>query len=146
MHFTYLTYLSYNNAYNWPFRIDFSEWPKIDFETSLWLGDERILYNNQIYHQQCFVCSECKTPGIEFELLKFPKKNSQKLGQVDKNRFFKSEGKLKCYNCFSKRRNSLSGRDQAEKNRPELQFWSLKAGSVCPVCNEIIKEGAVAFS
>jgi len=46
---------------------------------------------------------------------------------VDKNKFFKSDGKLKCYHCFSKRRNSLS------------------VGSVCPACNKTITEGAVAF-
>jgi len=71
-------------------------------------GDERILYDNQIFHQKCFVCTDCKKP-------------------VDKNKFYKSENTLKCYPCFSRRRNSLP------------------VGAICPACGKVITDGAVAF-
>ncbi|CBY08282.1 unnamed protein product [Oikopleura dioica] len=71
-------------------------------------GDERILYDNQIFHQRCFVCSECSSP-------------------VDKNKFFKSDNKLKCDVCFSKKSSTL------------------KTGTICQKCSKIIRDGAVAF-
>ena len=42
--------------------------PKIVVAKMNRLGDERILYNNQIYHQQCFCCSECGAPGKDSTL------------------------------------------------------------------------------
>ena len=56
---------------------------------------------------------------LNCKIFELEDKNCCILIKVDKNKFFKSDGKLKCYHCFSKRRNSLS------------------VGSVCPACNKV---------